>query len=184
MSNNTQSSAALTDALALEERKWQYRKEELIYQEAGLHLRSLNQHLWQVPGMAIAITGGMWYAAASLGHISAKIAILIFAALVCFTTIVVLWRIRSIISIQLKIQKRFANERKDKINRVVIICWSLLLLLAAALSIAGACNADDVSLSNAPAIETTTSQAADCTQLHLYIQSKDAPQAPTEQIQP
>ncbi|MEA9983533.1 hypothetical protein QN374_16965, partial [Herbaspirillum sp. RTI4] len=45
----------------LEEKKIHARQEEIGYLEAGLHLRSLNGFLWRVPGMTIAITGGLWY---------------------------------------------------------------------------------------------------------------------------
>ncbi|HCF1128981.1 TPA: hypothetical protein NH771_004737, partial [Pseudomonas aeruginosa] len=53
------------NAQELELMKWKFKKEELSYLEAGQHLRSLNQQLWQVPSMVIAITGGIWYVAAS-----------------------------------------------------------------------------------------------------------------------
>ncbi len=37
----------------LEERRWQFKTLELKYLEAGQHLRSLNQLMWQVPSMVI-----------------------------------------------------------------------------------------------------------------------------------
>src|SRR3546814_15700834 len=64
-----------------------FKKEELSYLEAGQHLRSLNQQLWQVPSMVIAITGGIWYGAASITGGSPKILALGFAVAVNILTI-------------------------------------------------------------------------------------------------
>ena len=90
--------------MALEELKWKNRKEELQFLEAGQHLRSLNQFLWQAPGMAIAITGGIWYGITMFSAPAAKIAALLFVAMFNFATILVICRLRSLIAIQLKIK--------------------------------------------------------------------------------
>ena len=64
----------------LEERKWQFKTLELMYLEAGQHLRSLNQLMWQVPSMVIAITGGLWYGATTVDELQARTVVLAFAA--------------------------------------------------------------------------------------------------------
>lgn len=133
------------NAKEFEQLKWELKKEELTYLEAGQHLRSLNQQLWQVPGMVIAITGGIWYGAISMPSGAPKIFAFIFAAFVNFLTIPVLWRLREIIQIQIEIQLAFSKLQKGKVNKVVISCWTILLITAGALSIAAACNTENLS---------------------------------------
>ncbi|EIF29010.1 hypothetical protein BCh11DRAFT_04438 [Burkholderia sp. Ch1-1] len=119
-------------ALELEERKWAYRKEELQYLEAGQHLRSLNQLMWQVPGLAIGITGGLWYGATLVNDETTRRFLLTFSAIVDVLTIITLWRLRSIIGMHIAHQRRFANlTNQDRFRRTVIICWSVALASAA-----------------------------------------------------
>ena len=101
------------NAVTLENLKWQFRKQELAFLEAGQHLRALNQQLWQVPGMVIAITGGIWYGALSIPDDRARSLALLFAAAVNFVTIGIIWRLRTIIDIQIALQNKFNQiERK------------------------------------------------------------------------
>lgn len=132
-------------AKELEHLKWKLRKEELTYLEAGQHLRSLNQQLWQVPGMVIAITGGIWYGAISMPSGAPKAFAFIFAAFVNFLTIPVIWRLRKIIQIQIDIQIAFSEFKKGKLNKVVISCWIALLITAGVLSLAAADNSTSIS---------------------------------------
>lgn len=126
------------NAIALEKQKWQFRKQELAFLEAGQHLRALNQQLWQVPGMVIAITGGIWYGSLSLPDESARSLALLFAAIVNLTTIRIIWRLRKIIDIQISLQNKF-NEIKRKHGRnTVVWCWTALLLSASTLSLLAA----------------------------------------------
>ena len=119
-------------ALELEAQKWAYKKEELQYVEAGQHLRSLNQLMWQVPSLAIAITGGLWYGATLVGDDTTRRLLLTFSALVDALTIVTLWRLRSIIGMHIAHQRQFAGASTlDKFRRTVIVCWSIALATAA-----------------------------------------------------
>src|SRR5262249_16264508 len=115
-------------ALELEEQKWTYKKEELRYLEAGQHLRSLNQLMWQVPSFAIGITGGLWYGATLVGNETIQRFLLIFSAIVDVLTIITLWRLRSIIGVHIAYQRQFAGAKdRDKFRHTVIICWSIAL---------------------------------------------------------
>jgi hypothetical protein len=140
-----------TLAIKLEAEKWKTRKEELRYLEAGQHLRSLNQYLWQVPGMVVAITGGIWYGVTTMAADPPKIIALIFVAIVNLLTIPVIWRLRSLIAIQIQIQNTFAGLSSiDQWRHSVISCWTALLLIAASLSLFGACNSTNLSRQSTP----------------------------------
>lgn len=134
-------------ALDLEASKWSYKQAELHYQEAGHHLRSLNQIMWQVPGMAIAITGGLWYGATTVDQETPRIGVLVFAAFVDLLTIPIIWRLRSIIGTHIDTQKDFfPNPHEPKGWRhTVIACWTAMLAIAAAVSIGGACYSESLS---------------------------------------
>lgn len=128
-------------ALELEARKWDYRKSELQYLEAGQHLRSLNQLMWQIPGMAIAITGGLWYGATTVGADQPRVWVFSFAAIVDVLTIVIIWRLRRLIESHINYQSLFSdNSAQDRGKRTVIKCWSTTLLAATIISIAAALN--------------------------------------------
>ncbi|WP_422777038.1 hypothetical protein ACOXXE_03745 [Pseudomonas mediterranea] len=136
------------NAKELEQIKWQFKKEELTYLEAGQHLRSLNQQLWQVPSMVIAITGGIWYGAASINGDLPKILALSFAAAVNILTIPIIVRLRQLIKKHINRQLAFNQQNDSKGNYTVITCWTLLLLIAAFLSIVGARNTEKISTEN------------------------------------
>ncbi|HSI44489.1 MAG TPA: hypothetical protein VK949_09120 [Methylotenera sp.] len=138
-------------ALKLENEKWKMKKEELEYLEAGQHLRSLNQLMWQVPGIAIAITGGLWFGAASLSNELVKQVVFSFTAFLDFLTIITLHRLRSIIQLQIDIQNAFSiymskpvkPEKAKKTeyslpNKTVIRSWTAALFGAVLISILAA----------------------------------------------
>ncbi|KTC04007.1 hypothetical protein [Pseudomonas syringae] len=141
------------NAKELEQIKWRFKKEELSYCEAGLHLRSLNQQLWQVPSMVIAITGGIWYGAASISGDLPKVLALSFAAAVNILTIPIIVRLRQLIKKHINHQLLFNHQQDSKGNYTVITCWTLLLITAACFSIASA------SASNIKKINTENKKA-------------------------
>jgi hypothetical protein len=129
------------NALELEARKWEYKQEELRYLEAGQHLRSLNQLMWQAPGTVVAITGGLWYGATTIDSDIARSIVLGFAALFDALTIIIIWRLRDLIQRHIDLQIRFAhfgNPPSDGGRRTVIICWTVALLTAAIVGAVGA----------------------------------------------
>lgn len=129
-------------ALDLEARKWDYRKLELQYLEAGQHFRSLNQLMWQVPGMAIAITGGLWYGATTVESSLPRAWVFVFTAIVDLLTVAVLLRLRERIQIHIDHQSNFSGQSGNTDGRkgTVVAWWSFALFTAAALSALAAYN--------------------------------------------
>jgi len=128
-------------AAQLEERKWQFKERELQYLEAGQHLRSLNQLMWQVPSMVIAITGGLWYGATTIDESSARSVVLAFAAVFGLLTIVIIWRLRQLIQLHIERQNSFASGGEGVAPRgkyIVIGCWTVALLCSSLVSGLGA----------------------------------------------
>lgn len=136
----------------LEERKWRFKTLELKYLEAGQHLRSLNQLMWQVPSMVIAITGGLWYGATTVDELQARTVVLSFAAVFSVLTIVIIWRLRQLIQMHIDRQRLFApdDEQGPRGKYVVIGCWTAALLGSAIVSTLGACNPSHLSKQQEP----------------------------------
>jgi len=136
----------------LEERKWRFKTLELLYLEAGQHLRSLNQLMWQVPSMVIAITGGLWYGATTVDELQARTVVLSFAAAFSLLTIVIIWRLRGLIQMHIDRQSQLSpgNEKAPKGKYVVIGCWITALLGSAIVSTLGACNPSYLSKKQEP----------------------------------
>lgn len=135
-------------ALVLEAKKWEYRKKELQFLEAGQHQRALNQLMWQVPGMAIAITGGLWYGATTIDTESPRAWVFGFTAVVDVLTVVILWRLRSLIDVHIEHQHSFAPTAvagSKWPRRTVITCWTVALLSAAVVSGGGVLHPEAVS---------------------------------------
>lgn len=127
--------------LALEAKKWEYKKQELAFVEAGQHIRSLNVILWQVPSMAIAITGGLWYGISLFDQEAVKIAALILTSLVDLVTVRIIWRLRAVMSKYLTAQLSFQSlTDAGETKHVIIWCWTVILCAAALLGILGVAN--------------------------------------------
>jgi hypothetical protein len=154
-------------AIEIEEKKWEFRKKELQYLEAGQHLRALNQLLWQVPGLAMAVTGGLWFGVTSLSEPSSKQIVFLFTAIVDGLTVITLWRLRQIIQLQIDIQNQFSEymqtqhaetSKKDRLpDRTVIRCWGAALMGAVLISLLGASSPPSFSKN-----ESTVSTCCDC----------------------
>lgn len=128
-------------SVALEAQKWEYKKQELVFVEAGHHIRALNVTLWQVPSMAIAITGGLWYGISLFDHEAVKIAALTFTSLVDLVTVRIIWRLRSVMSGYLAAQLSFQSlTDTGKPKHVVMWCWTIILCAAALWGALGAAN--------------------------------------------
>jgi hypothetical protein len=142
-------------ATQFEDKKWAIKRQELEFVEAGLHLRSLNGFLWQVPGMAIAITGGIWYGVANIQADVPKTWVLSFVGIFNILTIFVLWRLRYLIGQHLSVQENFLAKPEVKQNQwhpnyIVVGCWSTMLAFSALLSFAGAIH--PASINESPAV--------------------------------
>jgi len=140
--------------LAREDASRSARLAEVIYLEAGQHMRSLNALFWQIPGLAIAVTGGLWFGASTLMDPAARRLVLSFTALADFLLIFVLFRMRYLFQLSLGFQLAYeAGERNAKVDAapkserfryLVVSLWALLLLGAVAVSVVGACNPDQI----------------------------------------
>lgn len=126
----------------LEERKWLFKKLELQYLEAGQHLRSLNQLMWQVPSMVIAITGGLWYGSTTVDELQARTVVLWFAAVFSLLTIAIIWRLRGLIQLHIDRQGQLSPgvETARRGKHIVIGCWTAALFGSAIVSVLGACH--------------------------------------------
>lgn len=93
-----------TEEIRLETIRWHQKLQEIIYLEAGQHMRALNQLMWQIPSFVIAVNGGLWYATTIANESSLWI---IFSVLALFdvTTIVSLYRLRYLIEMKIEKQK-------------------------------------------------------------------------------
>ena len=139
----------------LEERKWRFKTLELQYLEAGQHLRSLNQLMWQVPSMVIAITGGLWYGATTVDELKARTVVLIFAAVFSLLALRIIWRLRQLIQIHINRQSQFSPGNGDvpRDRHIVVRYWSAALLASTVVSALGACNPSYLSKKQASAVE-------------------------------
>jgi hypothetical protein len=115
---------------------------EVQFLEAGQNMRALNALMWQVPGIAVAVTGGLWYGTSTIADDTAKAAVLGFTAVINALLIIVLWRVRFLFQQNLAIQLEYTQvERRTSIvGYVVVTVWSALLLIASSLSVAAALN--------------------------------------------
>ncbi|MCP1575361.1 hypothetical protein J2S30_003740 [Herbaspirillum rubrisubalbicans] len=126
-------------AIQLEEKKWEFKKEELAYLEAGQHVRALNQVMWQVPGMVIAITGGLWFGLTLFENSQIKMAILCLGLVINLITIRIVWRIRGVMDQYIVTQRRWQATSISTASgkHTVVWCWTLLLLCIASLNVLG-----------------------------------------------
>jgi len=112
-------------------------REKLCYQQNFEQFRSLNQIMWQVPIIAMTLTGGLWFGATKAVEIkSAQIALLFLACIGNAGLIVVLRRTRYVMEEYLNKIKSFheagfveATEGKFLEGKRVVM-WTFVTLLA------------------------------------------------------
>ena len=113
------------------------------YREHSESFRSLNQHLWQIPVIAMTLTGGLWFGVANMDMVG-KEWLLFLAGLSDIGLIVVLWRTRFIMQGILEKLKAFSEQHHvsgigkhfwEK-PRCVISVYSILLAIAGGISFA------------------------------------------------
>jgi len=72
-----------------------FEREKVCYEQNYLQFRSLNQIMWQVPIIAMTLTGGLWFGAAKVNNIqNFQYALLVLAFIGNAGLIVILTRIR------------------------------------------------------------------------------------------
>lgn len=97
------------DLTKIELIKWHQRIQEISYIEAGLHMRALNQLMWQVPSLVIVINGGLWYGTTLVSELAATL-IFMMIALFDFLSIVTLYRLRGLLDLKIKQQTEIENQ--------------------------------------------------------------------------
>ncbi|MCB5186149.1 hypothetical protein LG201_13120 [Methylobacillus gramineus] len=127
-----------------------FEKKRVCFEQNSEHLRSLNGLMWQVPLIAMTLTGGLWFGIAQLNpNKTVVMGVLILAAATNFGLIFVMLRMRYIFSQILLKTKEFyptgiANTTGHCFlkNWLVVFIFSLLLLYASISSLVGAMNVD------------------------------------------
>lgn len=115
------------------------------YEQNFEQFRSLNQIMWQVPVIAMTLTGGLWFGAATVGDMPGfQYLLLILAALANFGLVIVLVRVRYVMGEYLKAIKEFhpsafvaAEGKWFHASGAVAITFRVLLLLSASISLVG-----------------------------------------------
>ncbi len=83
-------------------------RDKVCYEQNFQQFRAMNQIMWQVPLLAITITGGLWYAALGVSGASAfRGPLFLLSAVLDFALIAVLWRVRFVMAAYLTELERF-----------------------------------------------------------------------------
>lgn len=130
-------------------RKEAFDRDKVCYEQNFQQYRAMNQIMWQVPLLAITITGGLWYAALNVtGVQDFKRPIFLLAFALDAALIAVLWRVRHVMSAYMVEIERFNPGSFVKasghglFNRpyTVVTAFSVALAIAAAGSLVGFLN--------------------------------------------
>jgi hypothetical protein len=125
----------------------QFERAKASFEQNFEQFRSLNQIMWQVPIIAMTLTGGLWFGAASVSDMPGfQYLLLILAVLANLGLAIVLVRVRYVMGEYLKAIKQFhapsyvaAEGVWFQHSKTVAITFIILLLLSAAISLAGTC---------------------------------------------
>jgi len=118
----------------------QFEKDKACYEQNCESFRSLNQIMWQVPLIAMTLTGGLWFGVSNFvdAHPWIRVALMTLASIGNFALCVVLWRIRYIIGEYLeKIrafnEKAFVSASGDgAFSRPKVVIRSFMVMLVSA----------------------------------------------------
>ncbi len=132
-------SAKITADQTLQDERIAFERDKVAYEQNAQHLRSLNQFLWQVPTIAITLTGGLWYGVTTINAIFVREGLLAFASLSDLLLVVVVLRIRFLFGQYLAAQRGFNPRfeiRKENGPWIlpgwtVVTCFVVLLVAGA-----------------------------------------------------
>lgn len=121
-------------------------RETACYNQNCEQFRSMNQIMWQVPVLAMTLTGGLWFGAGQLKDYTViKVLLFVLAACSDIAFFVVLMRIRFVMGAYLKKIEEFHPMSFVKADgtglcrsKMVVHTFSSLLLGAAGVSVVGA----------------------------------------------
>lgn len=132
-------------------RKQAFEREKCCYEQNCQQFRAMNQIMWQVPLLAITITGGLWYAALGVsGASDFRKPLFLLSAVLDFALIAVLWRVRFVMAaylVQIESFNPSAFVRASGtgvLNRsyTVVTAFSIALACAGIGSVFGLLNLD------------------------------------------
>jgi hypothetical protein len=104
----------------------------VAYEQLCNDFRALNTILWQAPVFFTTLTGGLWFAAASM-HIppDAQTWILRFVAAANVLMILALWRLRFVMDSHFERIRQYDGRPSPGRKYIIVRCFSALLALAA-----------------------------------------------------
>ena len=77
------------------ERQEAFERDKVCYEQNFEQFRAMNQIMWQVPLLAMTITGGLWYAALTVPEAQEmRRPLMLLSAIFDFALVAVLWRVR------------------------------------------------------------------------------------------
>lgn len=124
-----------------------FERDKICYEQNFEQFRAMNQIMWQVPLLVMTLTGGLWYAAATLEIASLlKVAISLLSVVWDVTFIFVLVRVRHVMEAYLSQLRKFhpagfvEASGTTWYNKGWAVVWalSIALGLAALFGLAGA----------------------------------------------
>lgn len=110
------------------------------YEQNCQQFRALNQVMWQVPMIAVTLTGGLWYAVATLRSVDPEIrsGLLAFSAIGNLLLVLMINRVRDVMDGHLQKMREFCPEAYATAptngflpDRSVCLMFSLMMGLAA-----------------------------------------------------
>ena len=122
-----------------------FERDKVAYEQNCEQFRSLNQTMWQVPVIAMTLTGGLWFGAARVGDMPGfQYLLLLLAVLSNVGLAIVLTRVRHVMGQYLEAMKAF-NEGAHvagtgtgiRAPKTVAITFRTLLIISAIISAAG-----------------------------------------------
>lgn len=129
-----------------------FEKERVCFEQNSEHLRSLNGLMWQVPLIAMTLTGGLWYGVAQLQPNSIAVqGLLILASITDLLLIFVMFRMRFIFKKILDKTRDFypmgvANTDSKRLpNNLVCGVFCFLLFFASLMSLYAVFNTEKLS---------------------------------------
>ncbi len=127
----------------------EFERNKASYEQNSETFRSLNQIMWQVPIIAMTLTGGLWFGASQIpNEIVLRSSLLILAGVANIGLIFVLIRVRFVMGqILNKLEsfnpRGFVAARGNKFynrSHLVVTTFCVVLSISAAVSLIGAAN--------------------------------------------
>ncbi len=115
-----------------------FERQKAIFEQDCQEFRSLNSFLWQIPIIVATLTGGLWFGVTKVGDDRfIKASLFLLAAVVNFTFIVVLWRLRyGVMEVLLDRMHNYQGRPRHRKGRyTVILMFTIILLLSGLISL-------------------------------------------------